>query len=57
MQGKHSGHTWLKWTITRFARMVPGVQCEVEPQTHLVLGGQFSKEQCRKLLRPQGTVQ
>ena len=48
-QGKHSGHTWLKWTVNRFARMVPGVRCEVEPQTHLVLNNQFTREQCRRL--------
>ncbi len=25
MQGKHKGHTLLKWTINRFARKVPSV--------------------------------
>ena len=47
--GKHKGHTLLKYVIHRFAGMVPGVKCVVEPQTHDVLLGQFSKTQCRKL--------
>ena len=29
--------------------MVPGVRCEVEPQTHRVLNSQFTREQCRRL--------
>ena len=47
--GKHKGHTLLKYVIHRFAGMVPGVRCVVEPQTHDVLLDQFSKAQCRKL--------
>ena len=47
--GKHKGHTLLKYVIHRFAGMVPGDKCVVEPQTHDVLLGQFSKAQCRKL--------
>ena len=35
--------------IHRFARMIPGVQCDVEPKTSDVLLGQFSDAQCRKL--------
>ena len=49
MQGKHKGHTLLKWTIDRFARKVPGVHCVIEPKTSKVLLDQFSDVQCRKL--------
>ena len=49
MHGKHKGHTLLKYVIHRFAGMVPGVKCVVEPETHDVLLNQFSKTQCRKL--------
>ncbi len=48
-KGKYKGHTLLKWMIDRFARKVPGVHCAVEPNTHEVLLGEFSKAQCRKL--------
>ena len=47
--GKHSGHTWLKWAVNRYARRVPGVRCVVEPKTHLILNSQFTEEQCHRL--------
>ena len=48
-QGKHKGHTLLKWVVNRFARKVPGVRCVVEPKTSEVLLGQYSAAQCTKL--------
>ena len=48
-RGKHLGHTHLKYVVHRFARMIPGVHCDVEPKTSDVLLGQFSDAQCRKL--------
>ena len=47
--GMHTGHTLFKRVIRRFAGMVPGVQCDVEPKTSDVLLGQFSDAQCRQL--------
>ena len=43
------GHTLLKYVYHRFAGMVPGLQCDVEPKTSDVLLGQFNDAQCRKL--------
>jgi hypothetical protein len=53
MQGKHRGHTTLKWTLHRFARLVPGVESKVEPRTDEILLNQFSEAQCRKLFPKQ----
>ena len=52
-QGRHKGHTLLKYVIHRFAGMVPDVQCDVEPKTSDVLLGQFSDAQCRRLFPKQ----
>jgi len=48
-QGKHLGHTLLKYVVHRFARQVPGVHSVVEPKTSEILLGQFSEQQCRRL--------
>ena len=48
-QGKHKGHTLLKWTISRFAKLVPGVEVKVEPKTSEILLNQFSDQECRSL--------
>ena len=47
--GVHKGHSLMKYVYNRFANMVPGVLCHVEPKTHKVLLDQFSQAQCRKL--------
>jgi hypothetical protein len=56
MHGKHKGHTLLKYVVDRFARMVPGVRCQVEPHTHDVLDGQYSEADCRRLFRKYPSV-
>ena len=48
-RGKHMGHTLLKYVYHRFARMIPGIQSDVEPKTSDVLLGQLSDAQCRKV--------
>jgi len=48
-RGKHMGHSLLKFVYHRFARLIPGVQSDVEPKTSDVLHGQFSDVQCRKI--------